>query len=284
MTEDHQRWMTADTATIADDPAYWRWRFRREEAFRALVAALEGDGYRVRHWHELDPVLLRGRLPTLEHFTFESVGDTARVFIWNGYAEASRWTSPAAGWIDAEEAGALLRELVAVAREDACFLADRDRELGRVASQPGEAWDVFADRRHAFEVWKAKLLTDGFQRVVLQCMAVPVQLFGNLPTGEAFNFRCRDDACSLDIAPPSYSLNEVLWYPTWRTEARRWQGDAAGWLEPAEAEAVFLELFERYRQDPAVRQVWHGPRVQVLRDLVRRHRSPRGWSPARPRI
>jgi len=88
----------------------------------------------------------------------------------------------------------------------------------------------------------ARLEREGY-RITDWLAAVPVQLRGFLPTGEAFYFRCRYRTCSLRVAPTD---GEPVAHPAWRNEVSRWDEFGAGCIEAEEAEAVLRELLANY--------------------------------------
>ena len=112
----------------------------------------------------------------------------------------------------------------------------------------------YAQREAGYDGLLERLTRDGFSARVT-CTACPVQLEGNLPSGEAFYARCRHTQCSLDVGPPTASIDEVIDHPIWSIVIEPWptESEKAGWLEAEEFEAVLRSLVKAYyeRQGPA---------------------------------
>ena len=78
----------------------------------------------------------------------------------------------------------------------------------------------------------------------------PVQAHGRLPSGEAFYFRCRWDACTLRVrAGVDPESSELIRAPDWEAEWARdsWVRFDASWAEPADVLDALTELEARYR-------------------------------------
>jgi hypothetical protein len=107
---------------------------KRHRDFEEMLARLRADSYHISYSTDAVPVQIQGRLPTGEGFYFRSRWDTARPDVWDdwtptpnnvgeerfrhpdwsgSYRDAS-WEMFEAGWLEAEDAEAIVRSLSAI--------------------------------------------------------------------------------------------------------------------------------------------------------------------------
>lgn len=96
-----------------------------------------------------------------------------------------------------------------------------------------------------YQELERKLNAEGFHARIVTIIA-PLQIDGQLPTGEAFYFRCRHDTCSLAVAPAG---KDPVLEPSWESEIDDWEDEDASMLSVEEAEATLKRLVERYQQE-----------------------------------
>ena len=120
-------------------------------------------------------------------------------------------------------------------------------------------------RQQEYGTLLQRLQTEGFQ-VEPTSPSVPLQLAGQLPSGELFYFRCRGTSCRLAIAPPQG--NPVL-SPSWEETLDEWDWPQAGMLSALETEGVFRQVLRRYHQSPTSTLSRHHPANAVAPPPVR---------------
>lgn len=118
-----ERWRQFEEASRAISKAFQPWI----KAYRELLKKLRSEGFRVRWTCMMAPIQLEGHLPSGERFYFRcrhsrcslsiapKGGDPIMKPIW--HQEISRWGEHDAGSLEAEEAEAVLRELLAAYKQ-----------------------------------------------------------------------------------------------------------------------------------------------------------------------
>lgn len=117
---------------------------------------------------------------------------------------------------------------------------------GEALKQLQEVFGPILKERDASFATLPERLADTVSTLKVTTTAVPVQLEGQLQSGELYYFRARGQSASLSLWRGVAKMEDVdkerYWSPDASAEAERWDWPEAGWLEADEVEAVFREL------------------------------------------